>query len=114
MPRATLRLSFMETVMSMREREALWKGRVEQWRASGQSQRAFALEHGYSPRQMSYWLQRTGAGTMAPVAKLLPVTVKVNAPTLPALTLCSPGGWRITVPADLPPQVLTELLRCLP
>lgn len=31
---------------------------VTQWRASGLSQRAFALKHGVSQKQISYWLLR--------------------------------------------------------
>ncbi|WP_426177926.1 IS66 family insertion sequence element accessory protein TnpA, partial [Massilia sp. TWR1-2-2] len=44
--------------MADTERAALWEGRVAQWRDSGQSQRAFALNHGYPQRQLNYWARR--------------------------------------------------------
>ncbi|WP_443093263.1 IS66 family insertion sequence element accessory protein TnpA [Duganella lactea] len=40
------------------EREAVWQERVEHWRASGLSQRAFALQEGYPIRQVGYWVRR--------------------------------------------------------
>jgi hypothetical protein len=39
--------------MANGEREALWAGRVAQWRDSGLSQRAFGVQQGYPQRQLS-------------------------------------------------------------
>jgi hypothetical protein len=36
----------LEIVMKANVRRELWKKRVQQWRDSGLSQRAFALQHG--------------------------------------------------------------------
>lgn len=95
------------------EREGLWKERVEQWREGGLSQRAYALAHGFPPRQVGYWVRRLTSG--APIQTLVPVTITAAAAvSTPALTLRSPGGWAVSLPAGLPPTTLAELLRCLP
>lgn len=36
------------------EREKVWQQRVAQWRDSGQSQRSYAIEHGFAVRQFGY------------------------------------------------------------
>lgn len=94
------------------EREALWRERIEQWRESGLSQRAYSLAHGFAPRQVGYWVRRLTDD--APPQALVPVTVTAAAAaTVPALTLRSPAGWTVSLPAALPSATLAELLRCL-
>jgi hypothetical protein len=53
------------------EQEEAWQERLAQWRASGLSQRAFALEHGFSPEQVSYRSRRFAAAQPAPEFVLL-------------------------------------------
>lgn len=48
-------------------REALWQERVSQWRDSGLSQRAFALQQSYPVRQMGYWERHLGKPSMVPL-----------------------------------------------
>ena len=91
-------------------RKALWEERVAQWRASGQSQRAFALQRGFPVSQMGYWVRRLGR---KPAAALLPVSVKPALTAAPGLTLRSPGGWSVALPAGTSAAWLADLLRAL-
>ncbi len=93
------------------EREALWQERIERWRASGLSQRAFALQEGYPVRQVGYWVRRLSAA--AAMAPLIPVTVRGVAATAPALKLCGPQGWSVELPPDTPAAWVADLLRRL-
>lgn len=44
--------------MANKAREQLWQERVAQLQVSGMSQRAYAVEHGFSVRQVGYWARR--------------------------------------------------------
>jgi hypothetical protein len=101
----------MEIWMPNTEREALWKERVAQWRASGQSQRAFALNQGYAQRQLNYWARRLAAVDAAPA--LLPLSIQRPASVAPAISLRSPSGWTVTLPPALLTSWMAELLRAL-
>lgn len=96
--------------MGNQAREQLWKERINQWRESGQSQRAFALQNGYPVRQVGYWVRRLSSD--APAAELVPVVVKQVA-VAPVLLLRGPQGWSIEVPAGTPISWLADLLRSL-
>lgn len=93
------------------EREALWQERVERWRASGLSQRAFALQEGYPVRQVGYWVRRLS--TVAAMAELVPVTVQGAPAAAPAMKLRGPQGWSVELPPDTPTGWLADLLRRL-
>jgi len=91
------------------EREAVWQERVEHWRASGLSQRAFALQEGYPIRQVGYWVRRLTRSPAAP--GLLQVT---PAPPVPvAIRLINERGWTLSLPNDVPASWLAELMRAL-
>jgi hypothetical protein len=92
------------------EREAIWRERIEQWRASGLSQRGFALKNGYPARQVGYWVRRLALPKGAPV--LLPVEVTGSvAPGV--INLRSERGWTISLPSGTGAAWLAELLRAL-
>lgn len=93
------------------EREALWQERIEKWRASGLSQRAFATQEGYPARQVGYWVRRLSATPAAPA--MVPITIRSAAPAAPALKLCGPNGWSIDLPPATPVSWLADLLRNL-
>lgn len=97
--------------MAITDREVLWQERVSQWRASGQSQRAFAMNQGYAQRQLNYWARRLAVVEAAPA--LLPLSIQPPALVAPAINLRSPSGWSVTLPPGLPPNLLAELLRAL-
>lgn len=91
------------------EREQLWQERVAQLKASGMSQRAYALELGISEHQVSYWVRRMTNPQGAPA--LLPVQVAPSVvPAVAAMSLRSECGWTLTLPIDVPASWLAELL----
>jgi hypothetical protein len=92
------------------EQEKAWQERVAQWRASGLSQRAFALEHGFSQKQVSYWSRRLAAAQPAP--EFVPVRVTPAGAQGP-ISLRSAHGWTLTLPGDVPARWLAEMLRSL-
>ena len=93
------------------ERVKVWQERLGQWRASGLSQRAFALKHDIPFRQVGYWARRLPALPMAPA--LLPVRVVSAVATAAPLSLRSEQGWTLTLPRDVPASWLAELMRAL-
>ena len=92
------------------EREKVWQERVAQWQASGLSQRAYAIEQGFSARQVSYWVRRLADVQSSPA--LIPVRVTPASAT-DAISLRSEDGWTLTLPRDVPASWLAELIRAL-
>ena len=100
--------------MSNKERQKVWEGRVAQWRASGLSQRAYAIEQGFPIRQVGYWVRRLTRSSAVP--GLLPVRVAPAAPAAPvvaAISLRNERGWTLSLPRDVPARWLAELMRAL-
>lgn len=93
------------------EREAIWCERVEQWRTSGLSQRAFAIREGHPVRQMGYWIRRLAKSPATP--GLLPVRVAPAVRVPVAITLINERGWTLNLPNDVPASWLAELMRAL-
>lgn len=93
------------------EREKLWKQRVAQWQGSGQSQRAYAIEHGFAVRQFGYWVRRLAKSQALPA--LVPVRMAPLPPTAVAISLRSERGWTLTLPMDVPASWLAELMHAL-
>lgn len=92
------------------EREQEWQERIAQWRASGLSQRAFALKHGFSQKQVSYWSRRLAS--LPPSPGFVPVRV-TSAGTAGSISLRSAHGWTLTLPLDVPASWLAEMMRAL-
>ncbi|NHZ83970.1 hypothetical protein F2P44_32605 [Massilia sp. CCM 8695] len=101
-------------MVANKEREQLWRERVAQWQASGTSQQAWALEHGFPIRQVGYWVRRLAKSQSIPA--LLPVRVtppiRAAAAAVP-ISLCSERGWTVTLPSNVPASWLAELMRAL-
>ena len=98
--------------MANGEREQLWQERIEQWRSSGLSQRAFSMQHGYAVRQVGYWVRRLEKKALP--MSMVPVMVKsAPVPAAPALVLRAPQGWSLELPAGTPAIWLAELLHSL-
>lgn len=96
--------------MAKQERQQEWQERVAQWRASGLSQRAFAIEHGFSQKQISYWSRRLASLPSSP--GFVPVRVAVaGGPGL--ISLRSAHGWTLTLPRDVSASWLAEMMRAL-
>ena len=99
--------------MSNEERQQVWEERVAQWRASGLSQRAYAIEQGFPIRQVGYWVRRLAKVT--PVPGLLPVRVAPAAAlaVAVAISLRNERGWTLSLPGDVSASWLAELMRAL-
>lgn len=99
--------------MSNEDRQKVWEERVAQWRASGLSKRAYAIEQGFPIRQVGYWVRRLARVSSVP--RLLPVRVApAAAAVLPlAISLRNERGWTLRLPADVPANWLAELMRAL-
>jgi hypothetical protein len=92
------------------ERQQEWQERVAQWRASGLSQRAFALERGFSQKQISYWSRRLSS--LPPSAGFVPVRV-ASAGGIGVISLRSANGWTLVLPRDVSASWLAEMMRAL-
>ena len=77
---------------------AHWRGQVENWRHSGQSQQGFCKTHNLSYAQFIYWRRKfEGKSKRArtqTASALVPVTCKVPIST-PGLTLALPSGLEL-------------------
>ncbi len=101
--------------MQASEHRKLWEGRVQQWRGSGLSQRAFAIEQGWPTRQTNYWIRKLCSDVSDATPQLVPVSVKRGSPaeTVPAVTLHGANGWRVEIAAGQSAAWLADLLRRL-
>ncbi|KAB8037182.1 IS66 family insertion sequence element accessory protein TnpA [Janthinobacterium aquaticum] len=97
--------------MSNEERQKVWQERVAQWRDSGLSQRAYAIEQGFPIRQVGYWVRRLAKVSSVP--GLLPVRVAPAAALPLAISLRNEHGWTLSLPGDVPASWLAELMRAL-
>ena len=89
------------------ELEAHWRGHVDAWRASGDSQKAYCEQHGLRSHTLSYWHRRLAKGPVSSAAgNPLTLVPAVRGPSAaaaaPILSLHSPQGWRLEL-ATLPP-----------
>jgi len=92
-------------------REEMWKLRVAQWRASGLSQRAYAIEQGFPIRQMGYWVRRLSGATVSPA--LMPVQVAPAGTAQASVKLCNANGWTLMLSSEVKIAWLAELMRAL-
>lgn len=95
---------------TLEQRELHIKG----WRASGLSQAAYCRKSGLNAKTFGNWVRRY-RNTHAhhqPVS-MIPATIKVHASTAGALRLCCPGQHVLELPAEIAPQWLGALLKCL-
>ncbi len=100
----------VEKIVVSEEQKKAWQRLVTQWRASGLSQHAFALEHGVSQKQISYWSRRFAAVQASPGF----VPVRLSSAVVPgAISLHSAHGWTLTLPSDVPASWLAEMMRAL-
>jgi hypothetical protein len=99
--------------MAKRLGAEFWRGHVEGWRQSGQSQMAYCARHELNIKSFCRWRRKQQAAAAAPPSlTLVPVSVGTPAPGN-VIRLHSPGGWRIELSAGDAPW-LADLLRRLP
>ena len=87
---------------------------VETWQASGLSQAAYCREHKLNAKTFSNWLRIYRIEqTDTKVSTIIPVTIKPAASSTEPLYLCTASGHLLQLPANVSPQWLGELLKCL-
>jgi len=88
---------------------------IESWQASGLSQAAYSREHGLNSKTFGNWLRiyRTAQMDYQVPAVMIPVNIKPATPSTSALYLHGSGSHTLQLPADVSPQWLGELLKCL-
>lgn len=100
--------------MAKRRPAEFWVGHVEAWRQSGLTQVLYCARHGLGIKAFGRWLRKAREGLAQEGGlslTLIPAGLVSPAPHR-AVTLHSPGGWRIELSADV--AGLADLLRQLP
>jgi len=100
--------------MSKRQTAEFWKGHLEGWRQSGQTQVAYCASHGLGIKSFARWRRKEKNAAQTTGAPLTLVPVGLGRPATDSVVrLRSPGGWRIEMSAGDVPS-LAALLRQLP
>ena len=87
---------------------------IEAWQESGLSQVAYCRQHKLNSKTFSNWLRIYRSQQVAPTAPtFIPVEIKPKASASGSLFLRSPQGHTLELPADVSPQWLGQLLKCL-
>ena len=86
---------------------------VEAWQASGLSQVAYCRQHQLNSKTFSSWLQSYRSQRVSTTPTLIPVEIKPESSSSASLCLRWPQGHTLELPADVSPQWLGQLLKCL-
>jgi hypothetical protein len=87
---------------------------IEAWQVSGLSQRDYCRQHGLNAKTFGNWLRIHRNRRMnAEVPALIPVTIKPAVSSTESLYLRGSSGYTLQLPANVSPQWLGELLKCL-
>ena len=87
---------------------------IETWQTSGLSQVAYCRQHKLNSKTFSNWLRIYHSQNVAPAAPtLIPIEIKSTASPSGSLCLRCSQGHTLELPADVSPQWLAELLKCL-
>ncbi len=87
---------------------------IEAWQASGLSQAAYCRQYKLNAKTFSNWLRvYRNEQVSFEVAPMIPVEIKPSVSLTGSLWLRLPGGHALELPADISPQWLGELLKCL-
>ena len=107
--------------LSADELRAFWRGHVEQWRTSGQSQAAYCREHGLTDHRLRYWkrcfLPEAVAEEFSGPEGFLPVQLVSNS-TAPAtvdsgITVRLPTGLGLELRSGFDRQALRAAVQAL-
>jgi len=88
---------------------------IEFWQSSSLSQAAYCREHKLNSKTFGNWLRKYRTeqlDSQVPTA-MIPVNIKPAISSTSALYLHGSGGHTLQLPADVSPQWLGELLKCL-
>ena len=87
---------------------------IDAWQSSGLSQVAYCRQHKLNSKTFSNWLRVYRSRQVASAAPaLIPVEIKSSNSPSGSLCLRWPQGHTLELPADVSPQWLGELLKCL-
>ncbi|WP_299084747.1 hypothetical protein [uncultured Paraglaciecola sp.] len=87
---------------------------IEAWQSSGLSQVAYCRQHKLNSKTFSNWLRIYRFQQVSSVAPtLIPVEITSQVSSSGMLCLRCPQGHTLELPADVSPQWLSELLKCL-
>ena len=87
---------------------------IKSWQVSGLSQVAYCRQHQLNSKTFSNWLQAYRSQQVASASPtLIPVEIKSNVSPPGLLCLRWPQGLTLELPADVSPQWLGQLLKCL-
>ena len=103
------------------EKSVLWAERIQELRSSGQSMRAWCLEHKISTSTMGYWMRKLEAKEQEietePVFAKLPSEREITANIVPisssALQIFISENIRIEISYSCRPELLETLLKVL-
>ena len=87
---------------------------IEAWQVSGLSQRDYCRQHRLNAKTFGNWLRIYRNRRMkAEIPTLIPVEIKPTASSTESLYLRGSRGHTLQLPANVSPQWLGELLKCL-
>lgn len=87
---------------------------IEAWQSSGLSQVAYCRQHKLNSKTFANWLRVYRSQPVAAVAStLIPVEIKLEPSSSGSLCLRCPQGHTLELPAEISPQWLGKLLKCL-
>lgn len=102
--------------MTRDEKRTWWRGHIECWHESGQSQAAYCREHGLRACQFTYWKRRLESPTAQETSSLVPVRLvdeSVPSATDAGVVVEFDGQVRLRLARGFDPQVLAEAVAAL-
>ncbi len=87
---------------------------IAAWQSNGLSQAAYCRQHRLNSKTFSNWLRIYRSQQVASAAPtLIPLEIKPETSSSGSLLLRCPQGHTLELPADVSPQWLRQLLKCL-
>jgi hypothetical protein len=104
----------MGNSLGVQARRDFWIAHVRAWQQSGLTQSAYCQQHDLIASRMSYWVCQTKERDKShSTVSFVPATL-LPMPLDTSLSLKSPSGWQLTLPAKVAPEWIAQLLQQLP
>ena len=97
----------------VRRSAAEWTEIVRSWRASGETARQYASNHGLNAGTLKWWSRRVSKPAAEPVSRFAKVVVKPPAVTGSELEVVAPSGHRVVVRGAVDAGCLRDVLEVL-
>ena len=97
-----------EIMNKVEERRRQMLALVDEWRGSGQSQKAFATARNIKLFTFRYWIQRRDKAEKQAVAKHS--FVQLSPVSVPGIIIRYAGGTSLELPANTPLHVVRQLI----